>query len=128
MQLKSIIMKTKPSKEGEYELFKTSRGHQIISLAKKDYYALVKGQKGDIIVKSDADHDKEKTISKGKFYYVDFKDDPDFQDTPHLFMEDGDQFKEMILPEGFPEEKDYQKKLIFTDEKISKEKLKDHLK
>lgn len=116
-------MKKELKKEGEYELFNTSRGHQVISLNNKDYYALVKGQKGDIIVKSDANHDKEKTVSKGKFYYADFENNPDFQDSPHLFLEDGDQFKEFILPEGFPEEKDYQRKLVWTDKKVSKEKV-----
>ena len=114
-------------KKGEYELFQTSRGHQVISL-NKDFYALVKGQKGDIIVKSDSDHDKEKTLSKGKFYFADFVDDPEFQDSPHLFLEEGEQFKEMILPEGLPEEKDYQKKLVRSDRKISKEKVLEHVK
>lgn len=120
-------MKGELKREGEYELFKTSRGHQIINLG-KEYYALVKGQKGDIIVKSDSDHEKDKTLSKGNYYYVDFKDDPQFQDTPHLFLEDGDQFRELILPEGFPKEKDYQKKLVRTDKKLSKEKVLGHVK
>ncbi|HET8809256.1 MAG TPA: hypothetical protein VFM65_03215 [Flavobacteriaceae bacterium] len=120
-------MKGELKREGKYELFKTSRGHQIINLG-DEYYALVKGQKGDIIVKSDADHEKDKTLFKGKYYYADFKNDPDFQDTPHLFLEDGDQFQEMILPEGFPEEKDYQKKLVRTEKKLSKEKVLRHVK
>ncbi len=120
-------MKNDLRQEGEYELFKTTRGHQILSLDNKDYYALVKGQTGDIIVKSDDNHDKEKTLSSGKFYYVDFNDDPKFQDTPHLFLEDGEKFNEMILPEGFPKDKDYQKKLVRTDETISKEKISEHV-
>lgn len=120
-------MKGSLKREGEYELFKTSRGHQIIQLG-QEYYALVRGQKGDIIVKSDSDHEKDKTISMGKYYYADFKDDPDFQDTPHLFLEDNKQFREMILPEGFPQEKDYQKKLVRIDEKLPREKVLKHLK
>lgn len=121
-------MKNDLQKEGKYELFKTTRGHQIISLNNDDFYALVKGQQGDIIVKSDDNHDKEKTLSSGKFYYANFHEDPDFQDTPHLFLEEGDEFSEMILPEGFPVEKDYQKKLVRTELKISKDKILDHLK
>ncbi|HET8839365.1 MAG TPA: hypothetical protein VFM82_10275 [Flavobacteriaceae bacterium] len=115
-------------KEGNYELFKTNRGHQIINFNDNDFYALVKGQQGDIIVKSDDNHEKEKTLSSGKFYYADFSEDPDFQDMPHLFLEDGDEFKEMILPEGLPKEKDYQKKLVRTDKKVPKDKILEHVK
>jgi hypothetical protein len=120
-------MKGELKKEGEYELFKTSRGHQILHLQNQGYYALVKGQKGDIIVKSDSDHEKDKTLSKGKFYYADFEGDEEFQDTPHVFMEDGEEFREIILPEGFPKDKDYQKKLVRTDEKIPRETILEHV-
>src|SRR5680860_295609 len=98
-------MRGKLKKEGKYELFETTESHQILKLGSKDYYALVKGQKGDIIVHSDADHEKKKTISHGKFYYADFEDDPTFKDMAHLFMEDGAKFREILLPEGFPTKK-----------------------
>lgn len=120
-------MKGELKKEGEYELFKTSRGHQILYLKDLGYYALVKGKKGEIIVKSDSDHEKDKTLSQGKFYYADFEGDEEFQDTPHVFMEDGEEFSEIILPEGFPQEKDYQKKLVRTDTKISRQKVLEHI-
>ena len=120
-------MKGELKKEGKYELFKTSRGHQVVRIG-NEHYALVQGQKGNIIVKSDSNHEKDKTLSEGKYFYADFKNDPEFQDTPHLFLEDGDQFQEMILPEGFPKEKDYQKKLVRPNGKISKNKVMEHLK
>ncbi|HET7360392.1 MAG TPA: hypothetical protein VFI78_00495 [Salinimicrobium sp.] len=120
-------MRGELKKEGHYELFKTTEDHQILNLKDKNYYALVKGQQGDIIVKSDSDHEKDKTISKGKFYYTDFNDDPAFQDMPHLFMEDGDEFKEIVLPEGLPNNKDEQKKLVRTDEKLSRDKVMSHV-
>ena len=121
-------MRGELKKEGKYELFETTHDHQILRLDDKDYYALVKGQEGDIIVGSDSDHKKDKTVSKGKYYYADFNDDPKFKDMIHLFMEDGSKFKEFILPEGLPKGSDYQKKLVRTDEKLSKNKVMEHVK
>ena len=115
-------------KEGKYELFRTNHGHNILNLDDKNYYAFIEGDQGDVIIQSDSDHKKEKTVSKGKYYYADFEDDPEFKDMRHLFMEDGDKFKEIILPEGLPKKKDYQKKLVRTDEKIPKDKVKEHVK
>lgn len=121
-------MRGKLKKEGKYELFETTESHQILKLGNNDYYALVKGQQGDIIVHSDSDHKKKKTISEDKFYFADFDDDPAFKDIAHLFMEDGSKFREILLPEGFPTQKDTQKKLIRPKEKLSKEKVLNHLK
>lgn len=114
-------------KEGNGELFETTKGHQILNLNDDKFYALVEGQKGGIIVKSDSDHEKNRSISKGKFYYVDFEDDPEFQDMPHLFIEEGDQYREFILPQGLPEGKDYRKKLIRSDKMVPKHKVKEHV-
>lgn len=121
-------MRGKLKKEGDYELYKTTEGHQILKLDNKNYYALVKGQKGDIIVHSDSDHKKSKTLSKGNYYYADFEDDPAFENIAHLFMEDGTKYKEILLPEGLPTEKDIQKKLIRSSDKLSKAKVKSHVK
>lgn len=121
-------MRGKLKEEGKYELYKTNHGHDILNLDDENYFAFVNGDQGDVIIKSDSDHKKEKTVSKGKYYYADFKDDPEFKDMRHLFMEDGEKFSEIILPEGLPKESDYQKKLVRTDEKIPKDKVKEHVK
>ena len=121
-------MRGELKKEGKYELFETTHQHHILSLDNKEYYALVEGQQGDLIIHSDSDHKKDHTISKGKFYYADFEDDPEFRDMAHFFMEDGDHFRELILPQGFPNDKDHQKKLVRTDDKLSKDKVMEHVK
>lgn len=126
--LKKMVMRGELKKEGDYELFKTTKGHQILNLKNQDFYALVKGQQGDIIVHSDSDHKKSKSISQGNFFYVDFNDDPEFQDMPHLFMEDGSEFREFILPEGLPRKSDPQKKLVRTSKKVAREKVMEHIK
>lgn len=115
-------------KEGKYDLFKTSHGHDILNLDDKKFYALVEGQKGDLIIHSDEDHKKQKSLSKGKYYLADFKDDPEFQDMIHLFMEDGSKFRELILPEGLPTKSDHQKKLVRESKKISHDKVMEHVK
>lgn len=125
-------MRGKIEKQGQYELFETTHGHQILNLDDEEhhveeFYAVVKGDQGDLLVHSDADHDKQKTLQEGEFYLIHFKDDPDFKDMPHLFLQDGDQYLEMMLPNGLPTKDDYQKKLIRSKEKISKDKLQEHL-
>lgn len=121
-------MRGKLKKEGKYELLKTTHGHQILSLDDKEYYAIVEGQEGDIIVHSDSDHEKQKTLEKGQFYFADFDDDPEFQDMPHLFMEKGKKYMEMILPNGFPTKSNHQKKLVRTDNTIPQKKVEEHVK
>jgi hypothetical protein len=115
-------------KQGNYELFETTKGHQILNLNDDEFYAVVEGQKGDILVKSDADHEKQKTVKKGKFYLAAFEDDPEFNDIPHLFLQEGrNKFREWILPRETPSSKDYQKKLVRTGNTVSKEKVEYHV-
>lgn len=120
-------MRGKTEKQGHYELFETTHGHQILNLDDQEWYAVVEGQQGDIIVHSDSDHEKKKTLQKGEFYLANFKNDPEFKDMPHLLLEKGKQFTEFILPNGLPTKNDHQKKLIRSDEKISKDKVKEHV-
>lgn len=121
-------MRGKLKKEGKYELFKTTEGHEILNLEDKEFYALVSGQKGDLIIHSDSDHKKQRSISKGKFFYADFNDDPEFQDMDHIFLEDGSKYRELVLPEGLPTKNDHQKKLVLTRDKIAEKKVKEHVK
>lgn len=114
-------------KRGKYELFETTNGHQILNLNNKEFYAVVEGQKGDILVHSDSDHEKKKTINKGDFYLADFDDDPEFNDIPHLFLQESKtQYREWILPRGTPSKSDHQKKLVRSDNKVGKDKVKYH--
>jgi hypothetical protein len=114
--------------KGHYELFETTKKHQILVLNDKRYFAWVKGQQGEILVHSDSDHKKDKTLQDGDFYEVDFKDEEDYQDMPHLLLENGDAYDEHMLPNGLPTEKDHQKKVVNTDKTLSKDKLKKTLK
>ncbi len=113
--------------KGDYELFETTNGHRILILNDERWFAWVEGQKGEILVLSDSDHQKERTIQEGEFYLADFKGDPKFQDNPHLFLQKGDRFQELIVPNCLPTEHDNQKKVVSTDDTVGKDELTDHL-
>jgi Protein of unknown function (DUF2795) len=120
-------MPVKVQAQGHYELFETTKQHRILVLDHKHWFAWVQGQQGEILVRSDADHQKDHTIQKGQFYLVDFEQDPTYKDMPHLFLQKGDRYEEMILPNGLPTEEDPQKKLIKTGHTLAKAELEDYL-
>ena len=121
-------MRGKLQSEGHYELFQTTKGNQILSLNDKDFFAVVEGRQGDILVRTDKDHEKDKTVKKGRFYLADFKDDPEFNDVTHLFLQEGNKYREWILPNNRPTKNDYQKKLIKSGNLVSKSKVEEHVK
>lgn len=121
-------MRGKLEKEGKYDLFETTKGHQILNLNNKIFFAVVEGQRGDILVGTDADHEKKKTVKKGQFYLANFDNDPEFRDLPHLFLQEGKEFREWILPNNFPTKSDFQKKLIRTNNLVPKSKVEEHVK
>lgn len=118
-------MSANVKEKGNYGLFETTHGHRILVLNDKQWYAWVEGQQGEILVHSDSDHNKDHTIQEGDFYLAEFEDDPEFQNNqPHLFLQKGDEFQELIVPNGLPTESDNQKKVVSTDETVAKDKLK----
>lgn len=122
-------MHGKLEESGHYELLETTKGHQILKLGAQRYFAVVEGQKGDILVRSDADHEFRRNLRQGKFYLADFDDDPEFNDLPHLFLQiDSSHFDEWVLPQGLPTQNDHQKKLIRTGDSVTTEKVEYHVK
>ncbi len=120
-------MSVRVEDKGHYELFETANGHRILTLNRGRWFAWVDGQKGEILVHSGSDHQKDHTIQEGDFYLADFEDDPKFQDNPHLFLQMGDHFQEVIVPNGLPTEQDNQKRAVSTDETVPKDELRHHL-
>ena len=120
-------MRGKLEKKGHYDLFETTKGSQILNLNDKTFFAVVEGQQGDILVGTDQDHQKKKTIIKGQFYLANFDNDPEFNDLPHLFLEEKNQYREWILPNNYPTKSDYQKKLIRTNNLVSRSKVLEHV-
>jgi hypothetical protein len=121
-------MPVKVTKQGDYELFETTRHHKILVLDGKQWYAAVKGQQGDILVHSDSDHKRDRTLQKGQFYLAEFQNDPKFKDMPHLFLEKDGNFQELMVPNGLPTNSDTQKKVVWTDDTMKKDELARYLK
>lgn len=84
--------------EGKYELFTTPDGKKVLNLDNQAYYEVNKDEGS--IASTDPDPDKQSSISTGKYYFADYKDES------RLFMEDGNQFTEIILPERLPTKRD----------------------
>lgn len=120
-------MPTTVQAQGPYELFATTKQHRILVLNNQQWFAWVQGQQGEILVHSNADHQKDHTIQRGQFYLVDFQHDPTYKDMPHLFLQKGDDYEEVMLPNGLPTDKDHQKKLVKTDLTLSREELEAYL-
>ena len=114
-------------RRGRYTLFETPRQNRILVLGQDQWYAWVGGQQGDILVGSDRDHERDRTLQEGEFYLVDFVNDPDFTDMQHLFLEKNGDFVEVILPNGLPTDHDSQKRVVGTEKTISREKLTRHV-
>jgi hypothetical protein len=112
---------------GRYELFETTHGHRILVLNGERWFAWIEGDEGEILVHSDSDHERDHTIRRGEFLVVDFENDPKYKDMPHLFLQDGESFRELMIPNGLPTEQDHQKKVVRTDETLPREKLRDYL-
>jgi hypothetical protein len=113
--------------KGRYELFKSSHRHRILVLGGRKWYALIRGQQGQLIVRTDSDHVKAETLSRGRYYYVDFRNDPMFEDQPHLFLQKGERYRELILPNGFPTTADPQKRIVLTRKSIAAAELERYL-
>jgi Protein of unknown function (DUF2795) len=121
-------MPVKVQAQGRYELLETTHQHRILVLDHKQWFAWVQGQQGEILVHSDADHQKDHTIQQGQFYLIDFEQDPTFKDMPHLFLQKDDSYEEVMLPNGLPTEKDHQKKVIKNEHRLPKDELTAYLK
>lgn len=114
--------------QGQYELFETDHHHQILVLNSKLWFAAVKGKQGDMLVHSDSSHKKARTLQKGQFYLIQFRGDPKFKDIPHLFLEKGSLYQELMVPSGLPTEQDNQRMVVWTDETLQKTELDGYLK
>src|SRR5688572_1082990 len=110
-------------RHGRYTMFETPRENRILSLGSDLWFAWVEGEQGEILVRSDADHERQRTLQEGEYYLVDFKNDESFTDVPHLFLERDGEFQEIILPNGLPTDDDAQKRVVGTDKTIARSEL-----
>lgn len=113
--------------KGRYELFTSNHRHRILVLGGRKWFALIRGQLGQIIVRTDSDHVKAEALQQGRYYYVDFRNDPMFEDQPHLFLQKGARYRELLLPKGMPTNADPQKRVVLTRRSIAAAELERYL-
>jgi hypothetical protein len=112
---------------GRYELREDEHRHRFLVLDGKDWYVWIDGQKSPLLVRGHPGHRSARPVQRGKFYLVDFRDEPDFRDLPHLFLQKGARYREFVLPNGLPTKRDPQKRLVVTRKLISPRKLEQRL-
>jgi hypothetical protein len=125
--MESDAMTATVQRHGRYALFETPRENRILTLGSDLWFAWVKGDQGDILVRSDEDHERARTIQEGEYYLVDFQADPSFTDVPHLFLERDDHFQELILPNGLPTQDDTQRRVVETEKTMERDELERNL-
>jgi hypothetical protein len=113
---------------GRYSLFEDQHGHRFLVLNGERWYVWIEAQKSPILVRTDSDHKKKRDIQHGKFFLVDFKDDPKFKDMPHLFLQKGNAYQEFLVPNGLPTDRDPQKRFVVTRHTLPKKELEAYLK
>lgn len=114
-------------RQGRYTLFETPNQNRILSLGNDLWFAWVGGQQGELLVRSDSEHERERTIQEGEYFLVQFENDPNFTDVPHLFLGRSGGFTEVILPNGLPTDDDTQKRVVGTEKTVDAEVLRHHL-
>jgi uncharacterized protein (DUF433 family) len=88
---------------GHYRLFSTAESMRVIELD-GEQFALLQGQKGDLLIAADTHHDAAELLQRGQYQLVEFTDDDRFQGLPRLFLEWRGEYYEAILPRGLPRE------------------------
>jgi hypothetical protein len=99
---------------GRYQLREDEHRHRFLVLDGKHWYVWISGQQSPILVRSPRAHPASRPVQRGRYYLVDFKDDPEFRDLPHLFLQKGERYQELLLPNGLPTARDPQKRLVLT--------------
>jgi hypothetical protein len=112
---------------GRYVLREDAHGHRFLVLNEERWFVWIEGQKSPLIVRTGPGHEKLRALRRGRFYLVDFQDDPNFRDMPHLFLQVGERYQEFLLPNGLPDERDPQKRFVVTRKFVAKDELERYL-
>lgn len=118
-------MAAKIAREGNYELFRSTGGQQVLSLAGHQFL-LTEGPKGEDMVMSRGDFEKDEVLDSGEYRYVEFEGD-EFPQDPHLFLRRNGHFQVVIFPEGLPTMKGTARELIAGGDKVGVDEVETYI-
>ena len=108
-------------KTGQYKLIETKGQTKILYLDSKTYAWINVEDIGEILVTSLVPHKSDAILAIGKYRLYDVKDEPKLTDLLHLELLVGDGiWQGYLLTTGLPTQKDKRKRIIPTDEIITK--------
>lgn len=84
--------------EGIFELFTTPNGKEVLNLDNQSYYEL--DQSNGSIASTEPDPDKQSSTSNGKYFFAEYADES------RIFLENGNQYTEIIFPDRLPTKRD----------------------
>lgn len=109
-------------KEGDYQLIETKGQTKILILDGQNTYAWVNVLEiGEILVSSHRSHKTDNFLAIGRYRLYEVKDEPKLTDLEHLELFVGNGiWQGYLLTTGMPTIKDTKKRIIPTDEVITK--------
>ncbi len=119
--------------QGPYTLFHTPDGQRILTLDGSHYaltggyFTIAEGPQGELRALDDGDFEKEDILRQGMFKLVIFRNDPQFQNIPYLFLQKNHHYEEIFLPDGLPNTNDAPGRFIYTDHTIATSELEAYL-
>lgn len=110
--------------EGQYTLTETKSQNKILTLDDKAYAWINAAEIGEILVSSRRPHRTDNTLAVGKYRVYAVKDEPKLTDLIHLELLVGEgKWQGYLLPTGIPNPKSNRKRIIPTNELITKSTL-----
>ena len=87
--------------EGNYEIFRSKQGEQILSLEGKQF-VLTEGPKGEDMVVRQGDFDQEQVLASGEYKFVASAPRKSPREDARLFLKRDGHYQVVIFPEGLP--------------------------
>ncbi len=118
-------MAGKITKEGVYQLFRSPSGQEVLALEKEEF-ALLEGPRGEEVIARQGNFERQQVLEMGEFIFVEFAENGDPPEMPHLFLRRNNHYIEIIFSGGMPTE-DGEPREYRRGEEIGVEDVEDYL-
>lgn len=108
-------------KKGKYSLVETRNDVKILKLDKKTFVWIFTKSIGEMLITTHRDHRTDQKLSKGEYRIYEVKEEPKLTDVLHLELAIGEgDWQGYLLPTGFPKNRKTRRRIIPTNEIITK--------